>query len=241
MENLEPSHFTAFCALVQLAVALNFGFVYLEKKSMLFSLKEKLFKTYRAGNNTIVDYAANQLKRYRSSTLYDDRIEMLHTRLKEYHSIVTSPWDAEDELRYMPSMGCVYGLFSIVFLFVVCMFDVDFQFYTDLYLAYSLIASAMFTFTLIWSDILGRRMLLLPTITLYVMVMCVCTACQVAGWTISCSVDFKTCFHISLLLPFLPIAKYFITAMYQFLRKTGYLILMFLDAAEFSMLMDNRR
>lgn len=241
MENLEPSHYTAFCALVQLAVALNFGFAYLEKKSMLFSLKEKMFKTYRAGNNRLVDYAANQLKRYRNSTQYDDKIERLHTGLKEYHSIVTSPWDAEDELRYMPAVGCVYGLFSIVFLVVVCMFDMDFQFYTDLYLTYSLVAAIIFVLSLVWSDLLGRKMLLLPTIILYVVIMVVCTIFQILGWTISCQIGFNTCFHATLLLPFLPIAKYFISAIFQFLRKTFYLIPMVWKSVEFSILMDNRK
>lgn len=208
---------------------------------MLFRLKEKLFKTYRAGNNELVNYATRQMKRYRASVQYDDEIEKLHTRLKEHHSVVTSPWDAEDELRYLPALGCVFGMYSITFLYVVCMFDQNFKFYSNLYLAYSIIAAIMFALSFVWSDILGKRMQLLPTITFYVIIMTVCTAFQILGWTISCSVDFNTFFHTSLLLPFLPVAKYFISAIWQFVRKTRYLIQMLWEAVEFSELMDNRK
>ena len=51
---ITSSHYIAFTAFVQLAVALNFGLVYLDRRSGLIQLKRKLFGSYRASNNVFV-------------------------------------------------------------------------------------------------------------------------------------------------------------------------------------------
>lgn len=241
MFGFEISHYTAFCSLVQLAVALNFGFIYLEKKSLLFSLKEKIFGTYKAGNSIIVDFSSKQLRRYRNNTDYTINIENSHTKLKELHNIVTSPWDAEDELRFMPPLGVVFGLYSIFFLFLVCMFDAnDAYTYMSLYMTYSAVTIICFVVCICLGDKYKHRISILHTSYIYIICLGICTFFVIQNWTLESIVGFDSFFHYSLTIPFFPILYYILKISCCHIKKTYYASFLFLAAVDFKLLMDQR-
>ena len=220
---ITSSHYIAFTAFVQLAVALNFGLVYLDRRSGLLQLKRKLFGTYKARDNVLVNATANILKRYRSDHTYSDEIEHAHTKAKLYHTKVTADWYDEYEISFFPALGVVYGLYSLFVLYLVCFFDMPsdrLAFYENQFLVLSQV-TLVFSLLLIlrsWSKAKITR--IVPTCLLYVFVASVGWWLCGKGWVIHFDLAFSRHFHWYMLLTYLPIFYYILRIVFVFLRKT---------------------
>ena len=224
---ITSSHYIAFTAFVQLAVALNFGLVYLDRRSGLIQLKRKLFGSYRASNNVFVYGTGNILKRYRSNHNYPDKIELAHTKAKQYHTKVTADWNDEYEISFFPALGVVCGLYGLAVLYLVCFFDMlpeRLAFYENHFLVLSQV-------TLVFSSLLTLRSWnkakvtrIVPVSLLYVVVAVISWWFCSKGWTIRLDMAFAQHFHWYMLLTYLPIIYYLLRVAVVFLHKTMCLV-----------------
>lgn len=220
---LSSSHYIAFTAFVQLAVALNFGLVYLDRRSGLIQLKRKLFRTYRASNNVVVQEAANTLKRYRRNRSYSDEIEHAHTKTKQYHTIVTSDWDDEHELSFFPTLGVIYGFYGLAVLFLVSFFEMTpdkVLFYENEFLVMSQVTLLFSIFLILRSKNKTKTTRIVPTCILYFVAVALGWWLCSRGWIFECDMVFPHHFHWYVLLSYLPIIYYILRIFIIFLRKT---------------------
>ena len=220
---LSSSHYIAFTAFVQLAVALNFGLVYLDRRSGLIQLKRKLFRTYRASNNVVVQEAANTLKRYRRNRSYSDEIEHAHTKAKQYHTIVTSDWDDEHELSFLPTLGVIYGFYGLAVLYLVGFFEVTpdkVLFYENEFLVMSQVTLLFSIFLILRSKNKTKITRIVPACILYFVVVALGWWFCSKGWIFECDMVFPKHYHWYMLLVYLPIIYYIIRVFWIFLHKT---------------------
>lgn len=240
---LQPSHFIAFAAFVQLAVALNFGLVYLDRKSSLLGLKRKLFSTYRAGKNRSVANVANILKRYKGNLAYSEDVENAHTKAKEYHAIVTSEWDDEHELSFLPALGVVYGFYGLALLYLVCFFDIPCleMYYQNQFLTLSQLTLAFSVLMIVrsWRKSVSTK--IVPVMLLYLAVVIVGWVFTASGRVISCKMEFATHYHWYMLMAYLPIIYYILRVVIIFLRKTLFILPMVWWAAKFNAALDREK
>lgn len=241
--DLQSSHYIAFTAFVQLAVALNFGLVYLDRRSSLLGLKRRLFSTYRAGKTPIVAKVANILKRYKGDQTYSLEVDNAHTKVKEYHSIVTSEWDDEHELSFFPALGAVYGFYSLALLYLVCFFDMPGKelYYQNQFLALSQVTLVFSLLMVVRSWCKNTSTRIVPTILLYSVVAVAGWIFTFRGWTYTCEMDFATHYHWYMLLAYLPIIYYIIRIVVLFIRKTFFIIPMTWWAVKFSSALDESK
>ena len=240
---LQPSHYIAFTAFVQLAVALNFGLVYLDRRSSLLGLKRKLFSTYRAGRTPVVANVANILKRYKGGKTYSIEVDNAHTKVKEYHSIVTSEWEDEHELSFFPALGAVHGFYSLVLLFLVCFFDIPGNelYYQSQFLTLSQLTLA-FSLLLIlrsWNKNISTK--IVPTILLYAIIAVCGWMFTVKGLVFQCDMEFHIHYHWYMLMAYLPIIYYIVRILVLFVRKTLYIFPMVWWAVKFNTALDKSR
>ena len=220
---LSSSHYIAFTAFVQLAVALNFGLVYLDRRSGLIQLKRKLFRTFRASNNVLVHEAANTLKRYRGNQSYSNEIELAHTKAKQYHSIVTSDWDDEHEISFFPALGVIYGFYGLAVLYLVCFFEMTPDkvfFYENEFLVMSQVTLLFSIVLILRSKIKTKTTKIVPTCILYFVAVALGWWFCSKGWMFDCDMVFPRHFHWYMLLAYLPIIYYILRIFIMFLRKT---------------------
>jgi len=241
--DLQSSHYIAFAAFVQLAVALNFGLVYLDRRSSLLGLKRKLFCTYRAGKTPIVAKVANILKRYKGYQTYSLEVENAHTKVKEYHAIVTSEWEDEHELSFFPALGAVYGFYSLALLYLACFFDMPGKelYYQNQFLTLSqltLIFSLLMIVRSWWKD---KSTKIVPTIILYIVVAIAGWFFTVHGWVYTCEMDFAAHYHCYMLLAYLPIIYYLARIVVLFMWKTLFIVPMTWWAVKFSNALDESK
>lgn len=237
---LLPSHYISFAAFVQLAVALNFGLVYLDRRSSLLGLKRRLFSTYRAGRTPVVANVANILKRYKSDKAYTIEVDNVHTKVKEYHAIVTSEWDDEHELSFFPALGVVYGFYSLTLLFLVCFFDMSGRemYYQNQFL---ILSQLTFVFSVLmivrsWRNKASTK--IVPTILLYILVAVLGWIFTTRGWMFYCEMEFSSHYHWYILMVYLPIVYYIIRIFVLFIRKTLFIIPMVWWAVKFNSALD---
>lgn len=237
---LLSSHYIAFAAFVQLAVALNFGLVYLDRNSKLLGLKRKLFSTYRAGNTPAVANVANILKRYESNKSYSKKVDNLHTKVKEYHATVTSEWDDEHELSFFPALGVVYGFYGLALLFLMCFFDIPGReiYYQNQFLTLSQL-TLVFSVLLIvrsWRKNISTK--IVPTLLLYLLIAGGGWLFTCQGWVFSCEMEFAAHFHWYMIMAYLPIIYYFLRVIIIFAHKTSFIFPMVWWALKFDAALD---
>lgn len=238
--DLQPSHYIAFAAFAQLAVALNFGFVYLDRRSNLLGLKRKFFSTYRAGKTPAVANVANVLKRYKSNLSYSTAVNHAHTKAKEYHTIVTSEWDDEHELSFFSALGVVYGFYSLTLLFLVCLFDMPNKeiYYQNQFLILSQVTLVFSALMIIRSWRKNTSTKIIPTILLYILIAVTGWIFTAHGWVFCCEMDFSVHYHWYILMTYLPIIYYIIRIIVLFLRKTLFIVPMVWWAIKFDTALD---
>lgn len=234
--DLQISHYLAFTAFIQLAVALNFGLVFLDSRSGLLRLKRKLFNNYKASNTRVVGRVANILKRYRSDHDYDPDTERAHTKTKQYHSIVTSDWDDEQEISFFPALGVIYGFYSLTLLFLICFFDVSYDslFYQNQFLILSQVTMAFSVVLIIRSWCKNTVTHITRATLIYIFFGAVGWICCCHGWMFDCDISFSRLYHWYILLSYLPIIYYVLRIMLIFLHKTLYIFPMTWWAAKFN-------
>ena len=234
--DLQPSHYMAFAAFVQLAVALNFGLVYLDRRSSLLGLKRKLFSTYRAGKTPIVAKVANILKRYKGNLTYSLEVDNAHTKVKEYHAIVTSEWEDEHELSFFPALGAVYGFYSLALLYLVCFFDMPGKelYYHNQFLTLSQLTLVFSLLMIVCSWWKSTSTKIVPTMLLYIAVTVIGWIFTIHGWVYTCEIDFLSHYHWFMLLAYMPIIYYVIRIVVLFVWKTIYIVPMTWWAVKFS-------
>ena len=233
--DLPSSHYLGFCAFIQLSVALNFGLVYLDRRSSLLQLKRRLFDVYKAGNNSRVDKVSKILKKYKKNTNYPRIVERYHTKTKQYHSIVTSDWDDEHEISFFPALGVIYGFYSIALLFLVCFFDLpDTEwFYHNQFLTLSQLTVIFSLLMIIRSWKKDVKTKIIPTCLLYAGLTAIGWFCCKNGWVFFTDIDFTYHYHWYVLLSYLPIVYCVVRIILIFLRKTFCIIPMLWWASYF--------
>lgn len=232
---LQPSHYIAFAAFVQFAVALNFGLVYLDRRSGFLSLKRRLFSTYRAGSSPLVANVANVLRRYKSGLSYSTEVDYAHTKVKEYHAIVTSEWEDEHELSFFPALGVVYGFYNLALLFLVCFFDVPGRemYFHNQFLTLSQLTLAFSALMIVRSWRKNTSTKITPTILLYLLIAVLGWVFTAHSWVFSCEIDFTVHYHWYMTMCYLPIIYYFLRIFVLYIRKTLFIFPMVWWAAKF--------
>ena len=240
---LQSSHYIAFAAFVQLAVALNFGLVYLDRRSGLLGLKRKLFSTYRAGKTPAVANVANILKRYKGNMAYATEVENAHTKAKEYHAIVTSEWDDEHELSFFPALGVVYGFYCLALLFLVCFFDMPSRemYYQNQFLTLSQLTLAFSVLMIVrsWRKSISTK--IVPSLLLYLVMVVAGWVFTSQSWVFNCEMEFPVHYHWYMLMAYLPIIYYFLRVVIIFARKSLFIFPMVWWASKFNAALDKER
>lgn len=241
--DLQPSHYIAFAAFVQLAAALNFSLVYLDRRSSLLGLKRKLFSTYRAGKTPVVANVANILKRYKSDRSYAVEVDYAHTKVKEYHAIVTSEWDNEHELSFFPALGVVFGFYSLALLFLVCFFDVPGMemYFHNQFLTLSQLTLVFSALMIVRSWRKNASTKIVPTILLYFFVAVLGWIFTMRGREFTFEIDFPAHYHWYILMVYLPIIYYVLRVFVLFIRKSSYIIPMAFWAVKFDNALDKSK
>ena len=241
--DLQYSHYIAFTAFIQLAVALDFGLVYLDRRSSLLGLKRKLFSTYRAGKTPIVAKVANILKRYKGDQIYSFEVDNAHTKVKEYHSVVTSEWEDEHELSFFPALGAVCGFYSLALLYLVCFFDMPDkeQYYQNQFLTLSQLTLAFSLLMIVRSWRKDASTKMVPTILLYTLGVVAGWIFTSHGWVYICEMDFAAHYHWYMLLTYLPIIYYIVRIVVLFISKTLFIVPMTWWAVKFSNALDESK
>lgn len=237
---LHPSHYVAFAAFIQLAVALNFGLVYLDRQSGLLGLKRKLFSTYKAGKTLAVANVANILKRYKSNKSYSKEVDNAHTKAKEYHAIVTSEWDDEHELSFFPALGVVYGFYCLALLFLVCFFDIPNQelYYQNQFLTLSQLTLLFSVLMIVRSWQKNKSTKIVPAILFYLLIAIAGWVFTAQGWVFRCEMKFYAHYHWYMLMAYLPIIYYFLRVVIIFAHKTFFIFPMVWWASKFNAALD---
>lgn len=239
--NFQPSHFIAFTSIIQLAVALNFGLVYLDRRSGLLRLKRRLFNNYKAGDTLVVGRVSKVLKRYRNNNEYTPEIERAHTKAKQYYTIVTADWDDEHEISFFPSIGIIYGIYSLALLFIVGFFDVheNLCFYHNLFLFLSQI-TLLFSILLIFrSWRRGTVTRIIPSTLIYLCLLIVGGLCCWKGCFFEGVKNFSRHYHWYVFMTYLPIIYYFLRILLIYCRKSLYIFPMVWWASKFEAALDD--
>ena len=115
---MDCSFYSTLLSFVQIAVALNFGLIFFDKSSNIAHIKDWVNSFITQLTSKMVRKSANQMKRYRKRTATTEQTKM-HENVKRYRGMIVSPWDAIEELSYMPGLAVTAGIYSLAFLVVV--------------------------------------------------------------------------------------------------------------------------
>ena len=238
-----PSHYISFAAFIQLAVALNFGLVYLDRRSSLLGLKRKLFSTYRAGKAPVIANVANILRRYKGHQTYSYEVEHAHTKVKEYHAIVTSEWDDEHELSFFPSLGVIYGFYSLAILYLMCFFDMPDREYSfqNQFLTLSQLTLSFSIVLIVRSWFNGKTTKIVPTTLLYIIVAIAGWICTANDIVFQCDLKFYAHYHWYMLMAYLPVIYYVARILILFIMKTLNIVPMVWWAVKFNQSLDKEK
>ena len=191
----------------------------------------------------MVSNVANILRRYKRDKAYSLEVENAHTKVKEYHAIVTSEWEDEHELSFFPALGVVYGFYSLALLFLVCFFDMPGKelFYKNQFLTLSQLTLVFSALMIMRSWRKNTSTKIIPTILLYVIIAVCGWIFTVKGLVIQSDMEFSCHYHWYMLMTYLPIIYYVARIVVIFFRKTLFIFPMVWWAIKFNMALDKAR
>lgn len=112
------SYYIGFLAFVQIAVALDFGFLILDKKSMIVQFQNGFFNWIRGLYKKEIEDAQHAYGRVRDQTMPQEYVD----KKRELQGLL-SVFDVDAEYKsvslFMPGLGFVAGFYSLLFLLIV--------------------------------------------------------------------------------------------------------------------------
>ena len=112
------NYYVGFLSFVQIAVALDFGFLILEKKSILNQFQIGFFNWIKALFRKEIEEAQRTYTRVRDQRMPQDFVDK-----KEELQALLSVFDPDAEYKavslFMPGLGFVAGVYSLFFLLIV--------------------------------------------------------------------------------------------------------------------------
>lgn len=126
------SHFVAFTAFVQLAVAFNFGLLYLERKSSTVKFRDLFHEGFLSLMDMFLKAAGREMRRYREDNATQEE-RSAYYNVRDLRIELTTKANALIHFKFLQPLGMVYGIFGIIQLFNLCMLDRG-VFYADYFL-----------------------------------------------------------------------------------------------------------
>ena len=112
------NYYIGFLAFVQIAVALNFGFLILDKKSILVQFQQGIFNWIKGMFKDDIEYAQSTYKRVRDTTMPKEFVDK-KDELQGLLSVFAPNMEYKSLSLFMPGLGFVTGLYSLLFLLIV--------------------------------------------------------------------------------------------------------------------------
>ncbi len=111
-------YYIGFLAFVQIAVALNFGFLILDKKSILVQFQQGIFNWIKEMFKDDIEYAQHTYTRVRDTTMPQEFVDK-KDELQGLLSVFDTNMEYKSLSLFMPGLGFVTGLYSLLFLLIV--------------------------------------------------------------------------------------------------------------------------
>lgn len=111
-------YYMGFLAFVQIAVALDFGFLILDKKSILVQFQQGIFNWIKDMFKDDIEYAQRTYTRVRDTTMPQEFVDK-KDELQGLLSIFDANMEYKSLSLFMPGLGFVTGLYSLLFLLIV--------------------------------------------------------------------------------------------------------------------------
>lgn len=206
MNEVTLSYYLSFFAFVQVAVALDFGFMYMERKSSAMRLSDMFYDGFVNLVKLFTSHAGDVLKRVRKET---DSEEILdgYDELQRTKTCVIGKTDAILQLGFLKPMGVVAGIYALLILYIVCMFGKD-TYYENLFLVLSEITLAFMTFVFVYIGCFKKSSHVLRYVFAYIALLAVGACFVNKGWIFEYVTDFESWYNHFLLLPYLPVVLF---------------------------------
>lgn len=197
------SHYISFFAFIQVAVALDFGFMYMERKSSAMRLSDMFYDGFINLVRLFTSHAGDVMRRVRKETDSNEILEG-YDNLKRTKTRVINKTDALQQLGFLKPMGVIAGIYALLILYIVCMFRKE-AYYEDLFLVLSEITLAVMSIVFLSIGCFKRSPHVLRYVFGYVASLVVGGCIVVKGWVFEYVTNFESWFHWFMFLPYLPV------------------------------------
>ena len=211
------SYCISFLTFIQFAIALDFGFMYLERKSSVDRLSDKFYDGYKNIINFAIEHAQCEIDRNRRKNATDN-ILMERDLLKRTKDKVLTKTDSLSQLGFLSPIGVVAGIYGVGSLYVVCLFGRD-EFYQDLFLVNSEITLVTIFFIFVLIGLCKCRPHVLRYAFLYVIALLVGLLMLFNGWCLAFVTNFELWFNCFVIIPYLPVILFIIFLVYIYAKR----------------------
>lgn len=210
-------HCVSLLAFVQVAIALDFGLMYVERKSSTIRISEMIYEEYRRMIKFFTDPATSALRRYRT-TIESKHVLEIHDNLKRTKTKVETQTDDVMLLNVVRPLGVIAGLYGLFVLYFVCQMDMS-EKNVDVFLVISQLTAVYMILLYVLHLVLPCPVYVILCALIYLIIVALGGLIAWKGWTWACITNVRLWFDCMVFLPYAPIVVFIFHAIGRYLCR----------------------